>query len=306
MTPVARGVSFLLLAALTAVSIEFGPALSGTAIIRGQVDDFESDTTMGWQIGVPDDPFSPVVIEDGGIGGAGDAYLLARSSGLGGPGSKLVIYNDAQWTGNYKDAGVNIISMHLNNLDTVDLQLRLRLESDSGGSFVSKDSVFLPAMSGWVVKQFPVVDSTLFGGANVDKALRTVNRLRLYHGTTRAWSPREVKAQLGIDNIAAIGGGVGQEGYPGRGRALRASIKSVYPNPATDNIVVELEGTGRGDDNVVQICDILGRRVAAFSSVSSTLNVQISDLPSGLYWIVVVDGTNGATITDTQSFLVTR
>ena len=287
MSSLLRNTPFLVLALLAFATVDDSGVRSVTTIVRGQIDDFETDTTMGWRTGIPTDPFAPVRVEDGGPGGLGDAYLLARSSGGGGPGSKLVIYNDSQWTGNYKAAGVNIISMHVNNLDSVDLMLRLRVESDAGGAFLSRDSVFVPALSGWQVKQFPVTDSAFVGFGNVDIALQSVDRLRLFHGESRNWSPEPVKAQLGIDNIAAIGGGAGFDDRP---LADRPQITAVYPNPAVDFLSIEFS-VAPSEEIRLAVFDILGRRVARFGARSTSETLWVAELAPGHYWIRFDDGS---------------
>ncbi len=265
-----------------------------SAIVRGQMDSFESDTTEGWQIGLASDPNAPVVVDSGGIGGAGDGYLLTQSTGTGGPGSKLVFYNDAQWTGNYIDAGINLISMHLNNLDTTELVLRLRIESDSGGAFDTRDSVVVPPMSGWVVEQFSVSPNAWFGGPDVDKALRSVNRLRVYHGVDRFFPPSAFKGTLGLDNITALGGGVGVTPIAQPGDL---EILEVYPNPSREIVRLEVRGV-RSSDTSVAVHDLLGRHVRSWPVTGGS----VDGLAPGVYWIRVVDGTAVAT----RQFVVGR
>lgn len=74
-------------------------ALSYTLIVSsqvtaGQIDDFENGTTMNWTDGGSSVP--PVNIASGGPLGASDNYLSDPSLGGGGPGSKMVMFNDQQ------------------------------------------------------------------------------------------------------------------------------------------------------------------------------------------------------------------
>ena len=82
-------------------------APSALAVTFGQVDTFQDGTVMGWQTG-PTDPSPPANIPNGGPLGAGDRYMLLTSSGSLGVGGKLVVHNQAQWSGNYTAAGVTV------------------------------------------------------------------------------------------------------------------------------------------------------------------------------------------------------
>src|SRR5438309_10918787 len=93
------------------------PALAsaaGAAITFGQIDDFQSGDTMGWSQGGPS-PNVPSVIPTGGPAGTDDKYLQNISSGGFGPGSKQVMMNMTQWTGNYTMAGVTRVTAELAN-----------------------------------------------------------------------------------------------------------------------------------------------------------------------------------------------
>ena len=60
---------------------------------------------------------------------------------------------------------------------------------------------------------------------------------------------------------------------------------SVYPNPATDFITIS-GATGAK----AEICDVMGRRVMAFTVESSNFTVNVASLPAGVY-LLRVDGT---------------
>ncbi|PWB73274.1 MAG: hypothetical protein C3F15_10055, partial [Holophagae bacterium] len=81
-------------------TLAMATAVPAWAVDPLQVDDFEDGTTMGWEEGAPS-PNPPVNVADGGPGGAGDAYLENTSSGGTGAGSRMVMFNNAQWTGDY-------------------------------------------------------------------------------------------------------------------------------------------------------------------------------------------------------------
>src|SRR5687768_4371857 len=104
------------------------PPFAG-AVTVGQIDTFQDGTTENWFAGggpfgaVP--PVPPTNIPTGGPGGSTDRYLHIAATGGSGAGSRLTAINGTQWTGNYLTAGVNAISIDVNNLGTTDLSLRL-------------------------------------------------------------------------------------------------------------------------------------------------------------------------------------
>ena len=187
--------------------------VAGSAVTLGQIDNFQDGTTQNWAIGgaVPTQAL-PVNVPTGGPGGDGDAYLRLTALGASTPtvGSRLSVFNEAQWTGNYLAAGVNAITMLVKNLGTTDLSLRLVLANFPVDGFapdimaMSTAPVFLPAGSGWTPVIFPLGPGRLTAivGA-VQAALTTPGELRLVHNPTVSWPPPRVVASLGVDNIKA-------------------------------------------------------------------------------------------------------
>jgi len=168
------------------------------AVAPGQWDNFQDSTTQGWTSGEGGNPNPPVNIPDGGPAGAGDSFLQIKSKGGGGPGSKLTAFNITQWTGNYTAAGVTVISAHLNNLGSTNLDMRLELSSP-GGNFVSTNGISLPAGSGWMVAVFPIGAGDLTGSGD----LSNVNKLWLFHNPDPDTTRPPIVATLGVDNITA-------------------------------------------------------------------------------------------------------
>jgi hypothetical protein len=125
-------------------------------------------------------------------------------------GSRLSVFNEAQWTGNYLAAGVNAITMSVKNLGTTDLSLRLVLAHFPVAGFaadimaMSTVPVFLPAGSGWTPVVFPLGPGWLTAIAGtVQAALTTPGELRIVHNQNVTWPPARVEASLGVDNIKA-------------------------------------------------------------------------------------------------------
>ena len=177
------------------------------AVTPGQWDNFQDGTTQGWSHGAPSQN-PPENIPDGGPSGIGDSFLQIQSKGGGGPGSKLVAFNTTQWTGDYIAAGVTVISAHLNNLGDTDLEMRLQLSDPVSfkgkKGFVSKNSIPLPAGSGWTVAVFHIEAGDLIDPTG-DGDLSNVPKLWLFHNPSpdNPDSAPPIVATLGVDNITA-------------------------------------------------------------------------------------------------------
>lgn len=187
------------------------------AVTPGQLDDFQDGTTMNWHVaagpngGMP--PFPPVNA-DGGPAGNGDLFLQLTSTGGMGAGSRMVVLNGSQWGGDYLSSGVTGISMDVNNLGGIPLELRMRFEHFSAmgpptGDFLSSDSVTVPAASGWQNVFFPIsetdlMDVTMGMGDDFATTLGDVGIVRLLHSPDGTLPPPPIDSLLGVDNITAI------------------------------------------------------------------------------------------------------
>jgi hypothetical protein len=180
------------------------------------IDDFQDGTTMNWFVPDPTNPVPPTNVPNGGPEGAGDAYLELRAiAGLGGPGSRLSVLNDAQWTGNYRGAGVTAINMDVNNFGPEDLVLRLLFEDfDAPGPpanlALTLADIVVPAGSGWMQVVFDLSPANLMGLlGTVEGALTDTDVLRIFHNPAPEFPGPgvgipQVTATLGVDNIVAV------------------------------------------------------------------------------------------------------
>jgi hypothetical protein len=189
---------------LAVIALLLAPAAC-SAVVVGEIDDFEDGTMQNWQAGISN-PNGPMNVATGGPAGAGDNFLRLTSNGSG-AGGKLVAFCTDQWAGDYLAAGVTSIQMQVKNLGATSLVLRLILENESVSQNLGTVSpVNLPAGSDWTTVSFSLAAGNLTGG-NYATVMSNVTTFDIAHGpnpiSVRSSSPNIV-AQLGIDNITAV------------------------------------------------------------------------------------------------------
>jgi hypothetical protein len=192
--------------AAAAFSTSAGTALA--SVTFGQIDTFEDGTTMGWSHGAIS-PAPPTNIPTGGPGGADDNYLRNISLGGFGAASRHLMYNEAQWSGNFVAAGVTRITGQMANFGATNLHMRLAVQGGLVGSrWGSTAAVMLPAGSGWTAVSFDLTASAmspLSGGEALATVLGAVNQFRILSAQAGAsFIGDAVAATLGVDNLRAM------------------------------------------------------------------------------------------------------
>ena len=177
------------------------------AITAGQIDDFQDGTTQNW-LGIP-----PTNAPDSGPNGMGDHALSATSSGGGGPGSRLVTFNNSSaWTGDWTANGVTRIQLDVFNPNAFELTIRLAIAGPGGfGPFGSgdvhvTDGVVVNADSQWHALAFDVAaaDFTSLNSGDSATALADVSQFRILHNASASWLGETVAGTFLLDNITAI------------------------------------------------------------------------------------------------------
>jgi len=176
-----------------------------TAVNLGQVDDFEDGTVMGWEEGLPS-PNPPINIPDGGPLGSGDAYLLNESRGGAGPGSRMVMFNNGQWTGDYNALGIPLaIRAHMASSGPEPLLMRVAIEGATGARYASTSGTAIPTDGMWYEVVFDLSESAMTlveGSGTLDSVLDNVAEIRILSSAVPAWSGDSLAGLLGVDNIA--------------------------------------------------------------------------------------------------------
>ncbi|MEL6943404.1 MAG: T9SS type A sorting domain-containing protein, partial [Bacteroidota bacterium] len=58
----------------------------------------------------------------------------------------------------------------------------------------------------------------------------------------------------------------------------------IYPNPTNDQLFIEMEQAGNAN---IQVLDMLGRQVNQYNFDRSTFQLNMTTLPSGIYYISI-------------------
>jgi len=217
-------------------------------------NNFEDGTTQGWGVGLPSQhPNPPANQASGGPDGADDNFLQTQANGGAGAGSRLAVFNEnAEWTGDYIAGGVTGITASAINQGNANVVLRVALDG-AGGRFVTTEGVTLSPGSDWQTAAFSIeaADLTAAGGTDVAATLSDVSQIRFINNATPSYQGSPVTAQVGIDNIATVGGepGVIPVVTPPTGNVPVVSFETV---PATfseedANNLVEWKWTVTGD-----------------------------------------------------------
>jgi hypothetical protein len=182
------------------------PATAG-AITFGQVDAFQDGGTAGWQEGGVS-PNPPTNIANGGPTGTGDAFLQDISTGESGAGSRLIMFNTAQWAGDYNLARVDRITAQMANFGTGTLHMRVALRGGPSfstyGSTVAAD---LPPDGQWHSVTFDLTPAALTNIGGIDtvaQVLGSLTEVRILSAQNGpAFNGDVIAATLGVDNITA-------------------------------------------------------------------------------------------------------
>jgi len=187
-----------------AVGMVMAVAGLAAAVDLGQLDDFDDGTVMGWVEGAFS-PNPPVNVPDGGPLGIGDAYLENSSDGGFGVGSRMVMFNNAQWTGNYNALGTDLaIRADMANFGTDLLLMRVALEGANGARYSSSAWAVLQADDVWYEVVFDLTDAAMTlveGSGTLDSVLDNVVEMRILSSTAPSWRGDDIPGILGVDNI---------------------------------------------------------------------------------------------------------
>lgn len=181
-------------------SLLFGGQAYGVTL--GQSDNFNDGTLQGWESG-DINPNPPSNVMNVGQGGAGDHVMQVLSNDQGGgPGAQPVVFNSAQWTGDYLAAGITAITLDINNLSAIPIHPGIELRG-AGGNLYTFTGATLPANSGWTSVTISLAPGNLGGGVVLD-TLADVTELRFREIQGGSFVIPNDNTTAYYDNITAV------------------------------------------------------------------------------------------------------
>lgn len=177
-----------------------GPGLH--AVTLSQLETF--DTPTGWTSSAVN-PNPPVVEANVGPLGFGDSALRITSSPGSSAGSKLIAFNNSDWTGDYSGQGIHTIEMDLRNVSSLAISARIALNGP-GGWWVTPAQAVVPFAS-WDTFQFDLTTLVAADGANSTDAAATlanVTQARILHNNSPSFRGDTGLRTLRVDNIRAV------------------------------------------------------------------------------------------------------
>ena len=180
------------------------------AVTLFQIDDF-SNGTAGWVEGNPS-PNPPIAT---GIGTDGSAFLRNDSSGGNGPGSRMAMFNDLQWTGDYIESGISAIRLEAGTFGPDAINLRLAFNG-AGGWFTTAAVPIInndPADPQWQTLTFSIMPGDLThvaqGNGSYADTMGNVTRMEIYSGGNSLSAGSLIRGEainssLLLDQIRAI------------------------------------------------------------------------------------------------------
>ena len=211
---------FIFRSAVIALAVAFYVP-TAFSVTLGQFDDFQDLPEQNWASNfngpggagtMPVNPNPPNNIPNGGPGPAPDAFLSLVSifsAAVGpAPGSKLTAFNAfGQWAGDYIAAGVNKITMDVQNFGPNPVELYLEFIDGTFGNFaISSVGIPLAVGGGWTSISFDSGpgDLTHIGATSTADVLMNTAVLRILHNTMPTIPGPSITARVGFDNITAI------------------------------------------------------------------------------------------------------
>lgn len=178
-----------------------------SGITLNSLDDFQDQTIQNWTSG---GMVLTSVLTDDGPAGLGDDALDVDSSN-----ARAVVFNEAQWSGDWADAHIQTIAMDARSSPSnpSDLTLWLGISAGQapslgggGDTYVTASSQTVPNNGLWHHLVFDVAadDWTNAGGSDIAAALTDVFQLRILHNTSQSFIGRFGIAGFQLDNIRVV------------------------------------------------------------------------------------------------------
>ena len=180
-------------------------------IVTFQTDDFEDGTRMGWTNGAGGAGIVNVV--PGGPMGAGDNFVQFTSGSFGGA-TRLIMFNDSQWIGDFSSMSVFQIAMDLknfNNAAPVPIRIAIREASSTASTpgYVSTVPFVVANDGQWHHTVFQLDASTMTpinSPQPFATDIQSVADFRILSSVAPSTIGDAISGQVGVDNISTFEG----------------------------------------------------------------------------------------------------
>jgi len=263
---------------LTILTILISNTILLSQVSIGQIDNFENGSTLNWEEG-GQSPNPPTNIASGGPNGTDDNYLSNIAAGAD-EGSKMVMFNEAQWRGNYINQNVIGIKFHARAIGNT-LNLRIAFDGD-GGRICTINAVTITAGAAWAEYVIPINPSdftTVSGGNNISEILQTVGTMRILSSNSPSWQGEIINATLEIDNIEAL------ETLSSDDFEVGKSFK-IYPNPGNSLLYFNSPNNNQTINLIVH--DLNGKEIYNANNLSLSTHIDVTNWRPGLYIIKII------------------
>ncbi|MBT8257782.1 MAG: T9SS type A sorting domain-containing protein [Bacteroidia bacterium] len=247
----------------------------------GNEDDFTmmSEGTMNWSE-AGSSPNPPYWVASGGPAGASDAYMANVSSGPGmTAGSRAIVYNQSQWTGDF--SGFVAVQFDA-RANTNDLEFRVAMYG-AGGSIASSNSVVVTTAEGWKSVTIPIgtadmqtVTSNLGTGTDVDLTLQDCFEFRIVSASAPAFIGDKIDAIMDLDNIVALSTLSTPE-------FEKEQDFQITPNPG--NSIVTLKVPVIDEELKLEVFDILGKKLLNRNIIAMETRLNVGSWKNGVYLV---------------------
>ncbi len=251
--------------------------------------DFEDGTLQGWTN--KDGSITLLTVE----GNTPDLFLQKECDATNTPVGEMTIINSTEWVGNFfydavgEEYLINIDEIFMKNDNDFDLHLRYGFTGANGYMVVTTEPIIVPALSDWGIYQqsydidylgyynLTVINDTT--GMTYDEIHAIVIELfedviefKIFHNENISFEGKLVTGTLQIEEIFS---------YLLLSNEDKDISKTVlFPNPVSKTVNLKLPYTSNG---TITFYNVLGEKVLSTEFTSTTTQIDISELKSGIY-----------------------
>jgi hypothetical protein len=244
---------FFILMTLFAGTADAAPTL-------GFVEHFPGTSTGSWS------NISTVLSNPGtgGVSGAGDGFLVISS---GAPVNLGAMSNGAEYVGDWTAAGINEVSLWLNDTgvdDPLEVHFGIGDAREGSGNFWQYNVGFIPPLHSWAQFTVELSSSSAFTqiintpGGTFAAALANAQRILVRHDLAPyLQNPNTLAGDYGVDEILLTHATTGVD-LPAAGALRPVQLAPPSPNPSRGPVAFVVNSDGAQPIRI-EIVDVMGR-----------------------------------------------